>query len=115
MNAVLDMAGSGLRAASPTNAVDARGRPLRDLRMSVIETCNFRCPYCMPEGLTPRTSALDRPRRLSFDEIETAVRGFVRLGVRKLRLTGGEPLLRKRPAGPGRAAGRDSAASKTWR
>ena len=82
-------------AASPTNAVDARGRPLRDLRVSVIETCNYRCPYCMPEGLTPEESALDRSRRLSFDEIETAVRSFVRLGVRKVRLTGGEPLLRR--------------------
>jgi cyclic pyranopterin phosphate synthase len=81
-----------LSVASPT---DARGRPLRDLRVSVIETCNYRCPYCMPEGLTPEETALDRSRRLSFDQIETAVRGFVRLGVRKIRLTGGEPLLRK--------------------
>jgi cyclic pyranopterin phosphate synthase len=76
-------------------AVDRRGRPLRDLRVSVIETCNFRCPYCMPAGITPEESALDRGRRLSFAQIETAVRGFVRLGVRKVRLTGGEPLLRK--------------------
>jgi sulfatase maturation enzyme AslB (radical SAM superfamily) len=74
---------------------DALGRPLRDLRVSLIETCNYRCPYCMPEGTTPEETALDRSRRLSFDEIETAVRGFVRLGVRKVRLTGGEPLLRK--------------------
>jgi cyclic pyranopterin phosphate synthase len=73
-------------------AVDRRGRPLRDLRVSVIETCNFRCPYCMPAGITPEESALDRGRRLSFAQIETAVRGFVRLGVRKVRLTGGEPL-----------------------
>lgn len=74
---------------------DVLGRPLRDLRVSVIETCNYRCPYCMPEGLTPDETALDRSRRLSFDEIETAVRGFVRVGVSKIRLTGGEPLLRK--------------------
>jgi cyclic pyranopterin phosphate synthase len=74
---------------------DRLGRPLRDLRVSVIETCNFRCPYCMPEGLTPEETALDRARRLDFDEIETAVRAFARLGVSKLRLTGGEPLLRK--------------------
>ena len=94
MNAVLDMAASGMREASPMNAIDARGRLLRDLRVSVIETCNYRCPYCMPEGLTPEESALDRSQRLSFDEIETAVRSFVRLGVRKVRLTGGEPLLR---------------------
>ncbi|KFN47683.1 GTP 3',8-cyclase MoaA [Arenimonas metalli] len=74
---------------------DRLGRPLHDLRVSVIETCNYRCPYCMPEGLTPEETALDRARRLDFDEIETAVRAFVRLGVSKLRLTGGEPLLRK--------------------
>ena len=75
--------------------IDLLGRPLRDLRVSVIETCNYRCPYCMPEGLTPEETALDRSRRLSFDQIETAVRAFAALGVRKLRLTGGEPLLRK--------------------
>jgi cyclic pyranopterin phosphate synthase len=74
---------------------DLLQRPLRDLRVSVIETCNYRCPYCMPEGLTPDETALDRARRLSFDQIETAVRAFVALGVRKVRLTGGEPLLRK--------------------
>lgn len=74
---------------------DRLGRPLRDLRVSVIETCNYRCPYCMPADATPDESALDRARRLDFGQIETAVRAFVRLGVRKLRLTGGEPLLRK--------------------
>jgi len=74
---------------------DRLGRPLHDLRVSVIETCNYRCPYCMPEGLTPEETALDRARRLDFDEIETTVRAFVKLGVSKLRLTGGEPLLRK--------------------
>lgn len=74
---------------------DRLGRPLHDLRISVIETCNYRCPYCMPEGLTPEETPLDRASRLGFDEIETAVRAFARLGVSKLRLTGGEPLLRK--------------------
>jgi len=74
---------------------DTLGRALHDLRVSVIETCNYRCPYCMPEGQTPEETALDRASRLDFDEIETAVRAFVRLGVSKLRLTGGEPLLRK--------------------
>jgi cyclic pyranopterin phosphate synthase len=74
---------------------DLLGRPLRDLRVSVIETCNYRCPYCMPEGLTPEETPLDSARRLTFDQIETAVRAFVALGVRKVRLTGGEPLLRK--------------------
>lgn len=75
--------------------LDKLGRGLRDLRVSVIETCNYRCPYCMPEDSTPPESALDRARRLDFAQIESVVRSFVRLGVRKVRLTGGEPLLRK--------------------
>lgn len=74
---------------------DRHGRPLRDLRLSVIEACNFRCPYCMPAGEVPDAHGLDAASRLSFDEIEVLVRGFVRLGVSKLRLTGGEPLLRR--------------------
>jgi cyclic pyranopterin phosphate synthase len=75
---------------------DLRGRPLRDLRLSLIEACNFRCPYCMPAERIADDHGLDAGSRLSFDEIETLVRGFARLGVSKLRLTGGEPLLRKR-------------------
>ncbi|MGO4551922.1 GTP 3',8-cyclase MoaA [Lysobacter sp. 2RAF19] len=78
-----------------TQPLDALGRPLRDLRLSVIDACNFRCPYCMPADRIPDDHGLDAAARLSFDEIETLVRGFVRLGVRKLRLTGGEPLLRR--------------------
>ena len=85
---------SDLPSSAPPR--DVLGRPLHDLRISVIETCNYRCPYCMPEGLTPDETPLDRASRLDFDEIETAVRAFARLGVSKLRLTGGEPLLRKR-------------------
>ncbi|MFS8137298.1 MAG: GTP 3',8-cyclase MoaA [Thermomonas sp.] len=76
--------------------LDVLQRPLRDLRLSVIEACNFRCPYCMPADKIDDDHGLDAASRLSFDEIETLVRGFVQLGVRKLRLTGGEPLLRKR-------------------
>ncbi|NDK37731.1 GTP 3',8-cyclase MoaA [Pseudoxanthomonas gei] len=87
MNAVLQ---------APTWPVDRRGRPLRDLRLSVIEACNFRCGYCMPAEQVPDDYGLDSAARLSFDEIETLVRGFARIGVNKLRLTGGEPLLRKR-------------------
>ena len=75
--------------------LDRRGRPLRDLRVSVIETCNFRCPYCMPEAHVDAAPRLGRAARLDFDEIVTAVRAFVRLGVTKVRLTGGEPLLRR--------------------
>ncbi|MFZ2754630.1 MAG: GTP 3',8-cyclase MoaA [Lysobacteraceae bacterium] len=75
---------------------DVLGRPLHDLRLSVIEACNFRCPYCMPAERVADDYGLDAASRLSFDEIESLVRGFARVGVRKLRITGGEPLLRKR-------------------
>ncbi|MCD9027651.1 GTP 3',8-cyclase MoaA [Luteimonas sp. BDR2-5] len=81
--------------APPSVPLDRRGRPLRDLRLSVIEACNFRCGYCMPADRVPEGYGFDQAGRLSFDEIETLVRGFVRLGTHKLRLTGGEPLLRK--------------------
>jgi cyclic pyranopterin phosphate synthase len=75
---------------------DALGRALADLRISVIDRCNFRCPYCMPEAAYPAGHAFLRAReRLDFDEIERIARVFVSLGVRKLRLTGGEPLLRR--------------------
>lgn len=75
--------------------VDQLARPLHDLRVSVIDACNFRCPYCMPADKTPDDATLQNTERLSFDQIEQAVKAFVNLGVRKLRLTGGEPLLRK--------------------
>jgi GTP 3',8-cyclase len=84
-----------LRPGAPALPRDALGRPLRDLRLSVIEACNFRCPYCMPADRIADDHGMDAASRLSFDEIELLVRGFVRLGVRKLRLTGGEPLLRR--------------------
>jgi GTP 3',8-cyclase len=75
---------------------DRLGRGLKDLRISVVDTCNFRCPYCMPEERYPRDHAfLSSQQRLDFDEIERLARVFLELGVRKLRLTGGEPLLRK--------------------
>lgn len=77
-------------------AADARGRPLRDLRISVLDRCNFRCPYCMPADQYPEHHPfLQRRDLLSFEEIERLARVFVGLGVRKLRLTGGEPLLRR--------------------
>jgi cyclic pyranopterin phosphate synthase len=80
---------------SPVLPADELGRPLRDLRLSVIEACNFRCGYCMPADRVPDDYGLDAAARMSFDEIETLVRGFARLGMHKLRITGGEPLLRK--------------------
>lgn len=76
--------------------VDARGRLLHDLRISVIDRCNFRCPYCMPEDEYPaHHDFLARDKYISFDEIERLARIFVELGVRKIRITGGEPLLRR--------------------
>jgi len=70
-------------------------RPLRELRLSVIDRCNFRCTYCMPaDSLEGRGVFLPLERLLTDHEIETLVKAFVRLGVRKLRITGGEPLLR---------------------
>jgi cyclic pyranopterin phosphate synthase len=74
---------------------DTLGRPLHDLRISVMDRCNFRCPYCMPrEQFHENYRFLKPAERLSFDEILRVTRAFVDLGVRKVRLTGGEPLLR---------------------
>src|SRR5260370_26864105 len=77
------------------SARDTLGRPLRDLRISVMDRCNFRCPYCMPrETFHEKYRFLGSHERLSFDEIVRLTRLFAQLGVRKLRLTAGEPLLR---------------------
>src|SRR5580658_1094147 len=74
---------------------DTLARPMRDLRISVMDRCNFRCPYCMPrETYDEKYRFLGSHQRLSFDETVRLTRLFVQLGVRKLRLTGGEPLLR---------------------
>jgi cyclic pyranopterin phosphate synthase len=75
---------------------DRLGRPLRDLRISVTDRCNFRCSYCMPKEVFDKSHVfLPHSALLSFEEITRTARLFVALGVRKLRLTGGEPLLRK--------------------
>jgi cyclic pyranopterin phosphate synthase len=77
------------------NPLDKLARPLHDLRISVMDRCNFRCPYCMPkEKFHENYRFLKSQDRLSFDEILRLSRLFASLGVRKLRLTGGEPLLR---------------------
>jgi cyclic pyranopterin phosphate synthase len=79
----------------PQHPLDRLGRPLHDLRISVMDRCNFRCPYCMPkEQFHEHYRFLKTQERLSFDEIVRLARLFASLGVRKLRLTGGEPLLR---------------------
>jgi cyclic pyranopterin phosphate synthase len=76
--------------------LDTLGRPLRDLRISVTDRCNFRCVYCMPKEVFGRDYRfLPRSELLTFEEIERVSRVFVDLGVRKLRITGGEPLLRR--------------------
>ncbi len=79
-----------------SEARDTRGRPLRDLRISVTDRCNFRCAYCMPKEAFGKDFAfMERKELLHFGEIGSIVKAAVPLGVRKLRLTGGEPLLRK--------------------
>src|SRR5206468_1446410 len=78
------------------STTDTMGRPLRDLRISVTDRCNFRCVYCMPKEVFGRDYRfLPRRELLTFEEIERVAGVFVGLGVRKLRLTGGEPLLRR--------------------
>jgi GTP 3',8-cyclase len=79
-----------------SRVVDRRSRPLRDLRISVTDRCNFRCTYCMPKEVFGRDFAfLPREQLLTFEEITRLARAFVREGVSKIRLTGGEPLLRR--------------------
>jgi cyclic pyranopterin phosphate synthase len=75
---------------------DTLGRPLRDLRISVTDRCNFRCVYCMPKEVYGRDyQFLERSELLSFEEIERLATIFVSLGVKKVRITGGEPLVRR--------------------
>jgi len=92
--------GSARRAAAPAFAggalADTRGRPMRDLRISVTDRCNFRCTYCMPrEVFDAGYKFLPHDAILSFEEISRLSRVFVGLGVEKIRLTGGEPLVRR--------------------
>jgi cyclic pyranopterin phosphate synthase len=76
--------------------LDRLGRPLRDLRISVTDRCNFRCPYCMPREIFGRDFAfLPREDLLTFEEITRLAQLFAHAGVEKIRLTGGEPLLRR--------------------
>ncbi|MDH4426702.1 MAG: GTP 3',8-cyclase MoaA [Acidovorax sp.] len=85
------------QAVAPTGLLtDTRGRPLRDLRISVTDRCNFRCNYCMPKEVFDKDYPyLPQSALLSFEEITRLARLFLAHGVRKIRLTGGEPLLRK--------------------
>ncbi len=82
--------------AASGRLVDTRGRPLRDLRISVTDRCNFRCNYCMPKEVFHKDYPyLPHSALLSFEEITRLARVFASHGVEKIRLTGGEPLLRK--------------------
>jgi cyclic pyranopterin phosphate synthase len=95
------LAPTGVRAPASgllpgQDRLDALARPLRDLRISVTDRCNFRCSYCMPKEVFDHQHAfLPQAALLSFEEITRVARVFAAAGVRKLRLTGGEPLLRK--------------------
>jgi cyclic pyranopterin phosphate synthase len=78
------------------DALDTFGRPLRDLRISVTDRCNFRCVYCMPKEVYGRDHRfLERRELLTFEEITRVARVFVASGVKKIRITGGEPLVRR--------------------
>ncbi len=100
---LVDQRLAALQASIPAQKIaangllsDSLGRPLRDLRISVTDRCNFRCAYCMPKETFDKDYAyLPQSSLLSFEEITRTARLFVAHGVRKLRLTGGEPLLRK--------------------
>src|SRR5207247_4608895 len=72
--------------------LDSMNRPAKDLRISVTDRCNFRCTYCMPLA---EYEWINRSEILSFEEITRLARIFIELGVEKIRLTGGEPLLRR--------------------
>lgn len=85
-----------MKAPLAGEILDARSRPLHDFRISVTDRCNFRCVYCMPKEIFGRDFQFrERSELLSFEEIERLARISVSLGVTKLRLTGGEPLLRR--------------------
>jgi cyclic pyranopterin phosphate synthase len=100
---LVDQRLTALQAALPARPVaatgllaDTRGRDLRDLRISVTDRCNFRCSYCMPKEVFDKDyKYLPHASLLSFEEITRLARQFLAHGVRKIRLTGGEPLLRK--------------------
>ncbi|WP_372658674.1 radical SAM protein, partial [Hydrogenophaga sp.] len=100
---LIDQRSTTLSARVPATLVpasgllgDALGRPLRDLRISVTDRCNFRCSYCMPKEVFDKDYPyLPHGDLLTFEEITRVAKQFVAHGVQKIRLTGGEPLLRK--------------------
>jgi cyclic pyranopterin phosphate synthase len=87
--------GAGAGQSSEDPLLDRFARKIRYLRISVTDRCNYRCSYCMPEELGDQLAFQPRTSLLTFEEIERIVRVFAGLGVRKIRLTGGEPTIRK--------------------
>jgi cyclic pyranopterin phosphate synthase len=86
----------GVSVGDPTPTLDKLNRPLRDLRLSVIDQCNFRCTYCMPRDVFGADYPfLTSAQRLSFEQMVKLAKAFAQLGVEKIRITGGEPLLRR--------------------
>lgn len=95
-HAVADYRAMDVERDYSNTLLDGLRRPLRDLRISVTDRCNLRCTYCMPRKIFDESHTfLPRTELLTFEEIERLVRQFIRLGVKKIRLTGGEPLLRR--------------------
>src|SRR3954447_3335515 len=98
MKKVIPLVSERRPAAAPFTGgklVDTRARPMRDLRISVTDRCNFRCVYCMPREVFESHQFLPHGAILTFEEITRLARIFVGLGVEKVRLTGGEPLVRR--------------------
>src|SRR6266516_7640459 len=83
---------SGEELMTTSTLKDSYGRAIRDLRVSLTDRCNFRCFYCLPHGEPP---IAPKAQMLSYEEIEYACDIFVSLGIRKIRLTGGEPMMRR--------------------
>lgn len=95
-NILRDYNASGLPRKHASPIIDTLQRPLRDLRISVTDRCNLRCTYCMPRAVfDDQYNFLPRSELLNFEEIERLAKAFISLGVQKIRLTGGEPLLRR--------------------
>src|SRR5258706_14177972 len=80
------------KSRAPGLLKDSYNRPIRDLRVSLTDRCNFRCFYCLPHGEPP---IAPKEQMLSYEEIEYACEIFVELGIEKIRLTGGEPMMRQ--------------------
>src|SRR6185369_14986877 len=83
---------ASMPVVSPQILKDSYGRPIRDLRVSLTDRCNFRCFYCLPHGEPP---IAPKEQMLDYEEIEAACEIFISLGIEKIRLTGGEPMMRR--------------------